>query len=182
MAKTAIATSDAWDMDSKTCLIHNCKLTYSRKHKQYYCKECLYSSYLTHQAQLEAERRYRQSEKGKTAERKYEESPKGKTARERYLKSDKYKQRRKEYNQRLKESLQIARVVLAERATREKEEERQRTEELMPLIQDIREYADTMGRLPLASEVTKWARDAYGAVLSLNSATKLINKAAKRRG
>ncbi len=181
MTKTAIATNDAWDIDSKTCLIHNCKLTYSRKHKQWYCKECLYASFLTQQAQQNAAKRYSQSEKGRASERRYELSDKGKVSRERYLKSDKYKQRRREYNQRLKESLQIARLALAEKATKEKVEERQRTDELMPLIQDIREYADTMGMSPSPAEVTKWARDAYGLSLPTPRAIELIHKAAARR-
>lgn len=168
--------------EERICPMHNTPLKYSRKLRMWYCPDCLYASFLTHQAQQEAVKRYRQTEKGKAAEEKYEKSPKGKAAREKYLKSEKYKQRRREYNQRLKESLQIARIALAERATREKEEERQRTEELMPLIQDVREYLDTMGNLPSPSEVVKWARDAYGVTLSSNRVAKLINKAAKRRG
>ena len=167
--------------EKQTCPIHNIPLTYSRKHKTYYCKDCLYSSFLTQQAQQAAVKRYQQSERGKSAEKRYEVSEKGKITRERYLKSEKYKQRRREYNQRLKESLQIARTVLAERATREKVEERQRTEELMPLTQDIREYIDTMGRLPSSSEVSQWARDTYGVNLPIDKATALINKAAERR-
>jgi len=164
----------------RICPLHNKPLTYSRKHKTYFCKECLYASFLTHQAQQEAVKRYRQTEKGKAAERKYELTEKGKAARARYLKSEKYKQRRREYNQRLKESLQIARSVLTERATREKVEEKQRTDELMPLIQDIREYADTLGKMPSPPEVAKWAKDAYGTDLPLDRAIELINKATKR--
>lgn len=181
MTRTAIATNDAWDMDSKTCSIHNKRLTYSRKHKSWYCKDCLYASFLTYQAQRDAVKRYRDTEKGKAAEKTYELSEKGKTSRERYLKSEKYKQRRREYNQRLQESLRIARVVLAEKATREKEEERIRTDEFIPLIQDIREYADVFGMLPSITEVYKWARDAHGLILSTDKVAELIDKAAKRR-
>jgi hypothetical protein len=161
------------------CPTHNTPLTYSRKHKRYFCKECLYASYLTHQAQQAAYRRWRQSEKGKAAVKKYEQTT-GKAARERYLHSEKYKQRRKEYNERLKESLRLARLAMTERATHEKEEERVRIAELAPLVQDIREYIDVMGKAPAAHQVVKWAQDAYGITLSQDRAQELITKASRR--
>jgi hypothetical protein len=162
------------------CPTHNIPLTYSRKYKRYFCKECLYASYLTYQAQQAAYKKWRQSAKGRAAAKKYEQSEVGKTARERYLHSEKYKQRRKEYNERLKEALRLARIALAERATREKEEERIRTAELAPLIQDIREYIDVMGKAPAAHQVVKWAQDAYGITLSQGRAQELITKASRR--
>lgn len=167
--------------EKQICPIHNKPLKYSRKLKMWYCSDCLFSAHLTYLAQREAVKRYRRTEKGKEAEEKYEKSAKGKLARDRYLKSEKYKLRRKEYNQRLKESLQIARAVLTESATREKVEEKQRTEELLPLIQDIREYADTLGKLPSTHEVAKWAKDTYGLDLSPSRVTELLHKASKRR-
>jgi molecular chaperone GrpE (heat shock protein) len=166
-------------MPKQLCPKHNIPLTYSRKHKRYFCKECLYASFLTHQAQQASYKKWHQSAKGKASVKKYEQTT-GRAARERYLHSDKYKQRRREYNERLKESLRIARIALAERATREKEEERIRTTELAPLIQDIREYIDSLGRTPTSAEVTKWARDAYSLTLSKDRAQELITKALRR--
>jgi len=164
------------------CSIHNIPLKYSQKHRTHYCKECLYASFLTHQAQQDAVKRYRQSEKGKAAEERYEKSPKGKAARERYLKSEKYKQRRREYNERLKESLQIARLALAETATRITKAEEVAADELASLIQDIREYIDVFGVSPSHSEVIKWARDTYSIDLPHDRAIELLNKARLRRG
>lgn len=166
--------------EKKVCPIHGVPLTYARKDKTYFCRDCLYSSFLTQRAQEESEKRYRQSPKGKASAKKYEVSEKGKKAREKYLKSPKYKQRRREYNQRLKESLQIARTAMLERATKEKVEEKLRTDAYMPLIQDIREYIDTMGKLPLPSEVIRWAKDVYKINLPHIKATGLITKAEKR--
>jgi len=167
--------------EEKICTVHGTPLKYSRKARKYYCPECLYSSFLTHQAQQEAVKRYRQSEKGKASERKYELSEKGQAAREKYLKSEKYKQRRREYNERLKESLRIARIAREEKATTEKEVEVRRTSELMPLIQDIHEYADIMGRLPSPREVIVWARDAYKTSLPLDKAIELLRRAQRKQ-
>ena len=180
MTKTAIATEEPNDK-RRICPIHDKPLKYSRKAKTWYCPECLYSSFLTHQAQQEAVKRYRQSEKGKASERKYELSNKGQLAREKYLKSEKYKQRRREYNERLKESLRIARIARDERATAEKEVEVRRTSELMPLIQDIHEYTDIMGKLPSPREVVVWARDAYKISLPLDRAVELLKRAQRKQ-
>jgi len=164
----------------RICPVHSKPLKYSKKLRKWYCPECLYSSYLTHQAQQEAVKRYRQSEKGKESERKYELSEKGLVARGKYLTSEKYKQRRREYNARLKESLQIARMAREERATTEKEVEVRRTSELMPLIQDIHEYTDIMGRLPSPLEVVVWARDAYKITLPLHNANELLKRSQRK--
>lgn len=179
MVETATATEEPNDK-RQICPTHNKPLKYSKKLRKWYCPECLYSSFLTHQAQQEAVKRYRQSEKGKESERKYELSEKGQIARDKYLKSEKYKQRRREYNERLKESLRIARMARDERATAEKEVEVRRTSELMPLIQDIHEYMDIMGRLPLPHEVVVWARDAYKISILPDRAAALIRQARKR--
>lgn len=166
--------------EKRTCPIHDKPLTYSRKLRKWYCKDCLFSSFLTYQAQQAAVKRYRQSKKGKEAERKYELSNKGKEARDRYLKSEKYKEARKAYNERLKESLRIARLAQLERATKEKDVEIRRTEESLPLIQDIREYLDVMGRTPEPAEVIIWA-DAYGITLTHKKASELIKRAQQKR-
>lgn len=94
-------------------------LKYSPRKKAWYCPDCLHGAYLSDLAQKAAQKRYRKSTKGKTAEKNYEQSPKGKTSRDKYLKSDKYKLRRKEYNERLKESLRIARESGAHKGARE---------------------------------------------------------------
>lgn len=94
-------------------------LKYSPRKKVWYCPDCLHGAYLSDLAQKEAQKRYRQSQKGKKAEKKYEQTDKGKVTRDKYLKSAKYKQRRKEYNDRLKESLRIAREAGAHKGIRE---------------------------------------------------------------
>lgn len=163
------------------CPKHNKRMVYSRTAKQWFCQECLYASFLTHQAQIAAQKRYQQSEKFKASQEKYRHSEKGQTAREKYLKGPKYKQRRKEYNERLKESLEIARQAQLERPSALKEVEAIRNESLAPLIQDIREYLDTMGRSPTATEVATWAEDVYKVKLTKERALKLIDLATKRR-
>lgn len=95
-------------------------LKYSRKKKEWYCPTCLLGSFLSDEAQKAAYKRYRQSPKGKASQKKWEESKKGKAARNKYLKSAKYRQRRKEYNDRLKESLRIARLAGVGRGERER--------------------------------------------------------------
>ncbi len=151
-------------------------MTYSRKLKKWVCEICLYGAFLTDQAQREAVKRYRQTDKGKEAEKKYEQSDKGKTARERYLKSDKYKQRRREYNQRLKESLAIARAAHLERPKALTEAEVLVTDEHAALIQDIREYIDSSNRLPPVDSVKTQAED-YGLKLTDEQARELIRRA-----
>ncbi len=153
-------------------------LTYSRKLRRWICEECLYGAFLTDQAQREAVKRYRQTDKGKEAEKKYEQSDKGKTARERYLKSDKYKQRRREYNQRLKESLAIARAAHLERPKAVTAEEILATDERASLMQDIREYIDSQNRLPSIENVKTQAKD-YGLELTDEQVRELIRRAQK---
>ena len=154
-------------------------LTYSRKLRRWICEQCLYGAYLTDQAQREAVKRYRDSEKGKASEKKYEQSEKGKTARERYLKSEKYKQRRREYNQRLKESLAIARAAEPERAKAITPAEKRVIDEHAALIQDIREYMDSYGRLPTPEAVKTSALDDYNTKLTDEQARELLQRAQK---
>ncbi len=160
----------------RLCPICEGKLTYSRKLRKWICEQCLYGAFLTDQAQREAVRRYRQTDKGKEAEKKYEQSDKGKTARERYLKSDKYKQRRREYNQRLKESLAIARAAQLERPKKITAEEKLVTDDRAALIQDIREYIDSANRLPTIDNVKTQAKD-YGLKLTDEQVRELIRRA-----
>ena len=166
---------------SHICPSHSTPMKYSRKLRTWYCSECLQRAYESYLAQQEAVKRYRDSEKGKTAQERYEDSEKGQTARQRYLHSDKYKAARKAYNQRLKESLQIARAAKLEKPSKERAVERVRTEELSPLVQDIREYLDTMGRRPLTTEVKEWANDIYETKITTERARELIERASKRR-
>ena len=159
---------------TQTHLCETCNepMTYSRKLRKWVCEKCLYGAFLTDQAQREAVKRYRQSEKGAAAEKKYEQSEKGKTARERYLKSEKYKQRRREYNERLKESLAIARRAMLPRAkalTRE--------EKVLPLIDDIREFIASSKHTPLPSDVIEWAEDEYQTKISTAEAEIFIKQA-----
>ena len=148
------------------------ELKYDRHSKSYICPACLYGAFLTAQAQAESVRRYRGSEKGIAAEKRYEQSDKGKIARERYLKSEKYKQRRREYNQRLKESLAIARQAHLPRAKAETREER-----LVPLIDDIREFFETSKHMPASQDVVDWAENEYQTKISLTEAEVFIQQA-----
>lgn len=160
----------------RTCPKCGGPLKYSRKTKQWYCPQCLLSAYLTDQAQKEAMRRYRQSQKGIEAAQRYEKSEKGKAAREKYLKSDKYKQRRREYNERLKESLRIAREVIGPRGARKGTPEEARQLELVPLKSDIREFKMMAGHLPDVSEVKEWAEE-YNITINDAEAQKLLQEA-----
>ena len=146
---------------------------------KYYCKDCLYSSFLTAQAQSAAVARYNHSEKHKTAEKAYED--KNPTARDKYLHSEKYKQRRKEYNERLAESLRIARAAHTSRAVSETQSERKQQEQFVELIQDIREYIDGQSKIPSAKSVAKWAKDDYSKTISLDQAAEIIKRATLRR-
>ena len=175
MTKTAIATEGPNDRKKKhMCETCDTEMKYDRHSRKWLCPSCLYGAFLTDQAQRAAVKRYRQSEKGVAAEKKYEQSDKGKIARERYLKSEKYKQRRREYNQRLKESLAIARKAMLPRAkaiTRE--------EKLIPLIDAIREYQQMhrQKRWPSPSDVVEWAEDEYQTKISPTEAESFIKRA-----
>ena len=165
----------------RVCPKHETPLKYSRKQRTWYCSTCLQAAYESYVAQQEAVKRYRDSEKGKTAQERYEQSEKGQTARQRYLKSEKYKAARRAYNQRLKESLQIARAAKLERPSTERAVERVRTEVLSPMVQEIREYIDVMGRRPSPTEVREWANDLYQTTITTERAKELIETASKRR-
>ena len=104
----------------ETCPKCGSRMTLYEPTGMYYCKPCLQASFLTDEAQKEAQKRYRQSSKGKIATHNYEQSEKGKVARLKYFKSPKYKQRRKEYNERIRESLRIARQAGTLRGQRER--------------------------------------------------------------
>lgn len=163
------------------CPSHSTPMKYNRKLKMWYCSACLQAAYVSYQAQQEAVKRYRGSEKGKTAQGRYEESEKGQTARQRYLHSEKYKTARRAYNQRLKESLAIARAAKLERTSTERAVERTRTDISSTLIQDIQEYLDTMGRRPSTTEVKEWSYDIYQTPITTERAKDLIETASKRR-
>lgn len=165
----------------RICPTHDRPLVYSESQEIWYCPDCLQSSYLSWQAQQEAVKRYRGTEKGQEAQQRYEQSEKGKAAREKYLKSEKYKQRRREYNQRLKESLQIARAAKLDRPSAQKEVEITVSTEMSPLILDIMEYQDTMGRNPSPAEVREWSEDVYKTRISVDRAKELIESATQRR-
>jgi len=167
--------------NKQICPTHDRPLKYSRKEKMWYCPDCLQSAYLSWQAQQEAVKRYRDSEKGKEAQKRYEDSDKGQTARQRYLKSDKYKERRREYNQRLKESLQIARAAKAEKPSVQRREEPLTSEELTPLVMDIMEYQDTIGVNPSTADVKEWSKDVYKKTITTEKARELIDLTLKRR-
>jgi hypothetical protein len=131
-------------------------------------------------AQNEAVRRYNATEKHKISEKNYEQGT-GKTARERYLKSDKYKARRREYNQRLQESLRIARSAHLERAKSETVKEVRRTEEFADLLEDVRSYFDSRNKTPTTTNIIKWAKDSYGKEITEAQAKKIIDQATLRR-
>jgi len=169
-------TKTATTEEPRICTVCGGPLTYSRKLRKWICEQCLYGAFLTDQAQREAVKRYRQSEKGKEAEKKYEQSEKGKTARERYLKSEKYKAARRQYNLRLKESLAIARQAELARPKRFAEVEEVLLEERAALIQDIKEYIDGRGVPPTVANVRSQAGD-YGIELTDDEALELIKRA-----
>ena len=147
---------------------------------KYYCKDCLYSSFLTASAQSAAVTRYNHTEKHKTAEKAYED--KNPTAREKYLHSEKYKARRREYNERLAESLRIARQAHLERAQSTKVVEYKQKEDFAELIENIREWSDSQGnRRPSAKNVVKWALDDFDKKISLDQASTIIDRALLRR-
>jgi len=150
------------------------EMKYDRHSRSWLCPQCLLGAFLTDQAQRASVKRYRQSEKGIAAEKKYEQSEKGKIARERYLKSEKYKQRRREYNQRLKESLAIARAGLAGQP---RAKAITREEKLATLIDAIREYQQMSKRPPSVSDVIEWAEDEHQVKITPTEAQEFIKRA-----
>jgi len=177
MTKTAIATEEP--KEEHTCPTCGSEMVYSDKLQKWICEQCLHGAFLTDQAQREAVRRYRQTEKGKEAEKKYEQSEKGKKARERYLKSAKYKAARKRYTQRLKESLAIARAAHLERPTALAKVEEAFADERAALIQDIREFIDSSNKLPTTTDVRTWAESEYKLKLTDEQIRSLIQRAQK---
>jgi hypothetical protein len=177
MSETAISASPEEPKKGKHfCDKHNHPQKYSRKHKLWYCTDCLYAAYLSNQAQQEAVKRYRNTDKGKDAQRRYEQSEGGQTARQRYLKSDKYKQRRKEYNQRLKESLQLARAARITGALPSKGK-KVLPPNTSPLLADILEFMELANDSPIPTEVQEWSVTLYKKPISVAEAAKLIKQA-----
>lgn len=161
------------------CEIHNKPKVKLRG--QWYCEACLYSSHLTYQAQKNAVKRWRQSDKGVESEKTYEQSDKGKKARERYLKSPKYKAARKAYNERLKESLAIARSVRVESAKGLTQVEMD-VPVLAGLISEIREYIDNYTKPPTVKAVIDTAKRDYNTTIDEDKAKELIKAAETKNG
>lgn len=174
MTKTIVAAAP--DPEGRKCTKHNILLKHSETEKVWYCPECLRNAHNSWKAQQEAVRRYRNSDKGKEAQDRYENSDKGQAARNRYLKSSKYKQRRKEYNQRLQESLQIAREA-KKAAPRVHKVLKALPPNLPPLVTDILEYQDLIGRSPSTADVKEWSVDLYKKHITTEQARKLIKQA-----
>ena len=150
---------------------------------QYYCPDCIYSSHLTYTAQKEAVKRWRQSDKGVESEKQYEQSDKGKLARSKYLHSDKYKAARRAYNQRLKESLTIARIALKGTSGSSKltTSELQVASGLDGLLAEIREFLDENSTSPTVANVVATAKRDYNQIITEAKAKELINAASVRR-
>lgn len=153
------------------CSTHNEEMV--KVKGQWYCKSCLYSSHLTHTAQKNAVKRWRQSDVGKESEKRYEQSEKGKASRDRYFKSEKYKEARRRYNERLKESLAIARSVRTESAKSLTPVEMS-VPELAGLLAEIREYNDSYLKPPTVKSVIETAKRDYNAVIDEAKAKALI--------
>ena len=166
-------------MTTKVCPEHNEPLV--KVKGKWYCKKCLYNSFLTHQTQIQATKRWRQSDKGKEAEKTYEQSDKGKVARTAYLHSDKYKAARKAYNERLKESLAIARSARIGGSSKITKEETRTASTLEGLLAEIREYLDSNNRPPTLKNVIDTAKRDYNQVINEDRARELIDAALKSR-
>lgn len=147
---------------------------------QYYCKKCVYGSFLTDQAQKSSVKRYRESDAGKKSEKEYEQSEKGQVARGRYFHSEKYKAARRAYNQRLKESLSIARAAHIG-AGQAKPEELRVTLGLEGLMAEIREYIDQYLKPPTVANVIATAKRDYNQIIDEKRAKELIESAYRRR-
>ena len=177
MTKKPATTQEPKNRKKKhICDVCSSEMKYDRHSRRWLCPACLYAAFLTDQAQRAAVKRYRQSEKGVAAEKKYEQSEKGKIARTRYLKSEKYKQRRREYNERLKESLAIARKAMLPRAKALTKEEK-----LATLVDAIKEYQQMSKRLPAISDVIEWAEDEHQVKITTAEAQEFIKRAQQDR-
>lgn len=156
-------------MTKRICPKHNVPLT---KHGgKLYCLECLRTAASVYETQQAAQKRWRNSKRGKEKIKAHEQG-KGKDARSRYLHSTKYKARRKEYNKRIQESLQIARVQLHEATKREPEFTKHR---LTALVRDVKDILSWGKRISLA-EVTEIGRG-YGLDILPEQAKQLVDQA-----
>ncbi len=137
---------------------------------QYYCQKCLYSSHLTYETQKQAIQRYNKSPEGRDAAKRYEQS-------------EKYKAARKAYNERLRESLAMARAAqgAGERAKELTPTELRVATSLEGLIAEIREYIDSNMRPPSLQNVINTAKKDYNQVIDAKKAEELINMAAQKR-
>jgi hypothetical protein len=169
----------------KICEIHGVPL---KKFKgKDVCEQCLYASNLTYETQKEAIKRFNRSPEGREAAKKYEDSDKGKAARKRYLNSDKYKLRRKDYNERLKQSLAIARAAQttgnrASRLTTEETAVSTTLSALDGLVTEIRSYLDTHQRAPTIKNVVDTAKRDYSKIIDAAKAQELIDAASNHEG
>jgi len=96
-------------MSTKTCARCGDPL---ESENETFCELCRYTLRQVLESRRESQKRYFASEKGKAALTRYQNSEKGKEAKRRYAKSEKGKEARKRYNERLAESLRIAREGL----------------------------------------------------------------------
>ncbi len=162
------------------CEIHNEPMV--KVKGKYYCQKCLFASHLTYETQRQAVERYNKSPEGRAAAKKYEQSDKGKETRNKYLKSEKYKAARKAYNDRLRESLRLARAArgLGERASELTEPELRVATSLEGLVAEIRSYIDENLRPPSVRNVIDTAKRDYNTVIDAKKAEELIETATKR--
>jgi hypothetical protein len=169
-------------MAVKLCPIHNTPLTHFEGKEV--CEQCLYSSHLTYTTQREAIQRYNKSPEGRAAAKKYEQSDQGKETRNKYLKSEKYKAARKAYNERLRNSLAIARASqsVGGRAKAITPVEMHTATALEGLMAEIREYVDSNMRLPTVANVIATAKKDYNQVIDAKKAQELIATATQRGG
>ncbi len=163
------------------CPIHNVELVRTIAGPK--CPKCLFNSNLTWETQRQAIARYNKSEEGRAAAKKYEQSDKGKTARERYLKSDKYKAARRAYNERLRESLAMARAAqsVGERAKRYSEPEVRVLTALEGLMAEIRQYIDVNMHTPSIANVIATAKRDYNTSIEAKKAQDLIDQVVQKR-
>jgi len=153
-------------------------MKYSRKLRKWYCPNCLLAAYLTDLAQRKSVKKYIHSEKGRASAKKYEQSEKGKKARQNYLKSEKYKQRRREYNQRLKESLAIARAAQLPQARKLTEKETK--DKFNALARDVKDSINLRIK-PTVEDVKAWAED-YDLKITDTEAQNLIDVVKREKG